>query len=267
MKKQKRPEIVLPALRPNLGIEAAYRKLLQELVRDMACSMIVHIRAAYGDTDVGFAMDADPIIRLRRAMTKWGRRWTEKLEDASTDIAELFAKRVRADTQRRMMNHLKRAGFTVDFKPSAAMTQAYRLTVAQNVNLIKSIPAQFLKDVQSNVWESVMKGHDMGALREKIQKSYGIGYRRAALIARDQNNKARAVMEEARRSELGITQAIWVHSGGGKHPRPEHVKWGAQGKRYHIKHGMWSTVDSEYVWPGTAINCRCISRSVIPAMQ
>ena len=88
--------------------------------------------------------------------------------------------------------------------------------------------------------------------------------RRASLIARDQTHKAHAIMEEARRAEVGITEAIWVHSHAGEVPRPEHLAWGREKKRYDIKKGMWSEVDQEWVWPGTAINCRCSSMAIIP---
>jgi putative phage head protein len=41
-----------------------------------------------------------------------------------------------------------------------------------------------------------------------LRKDYGISERRAAFIARDQTNKAKAAIEKARRQELGITEAI-----------------------------------------------------------
>ena len=59
----------------------------------------------------------------------------------------------------------------------------------------------------------------------------------AVIIARDQNNKATASMTRARQNELGITEAIWVHSGAGKHPRPTHVAM--NGAKYDVKKGMW----------------------------
>jgi uncharacterized protein with gpF-like domain len=63
-----------------------------------------------------------------------------------------------------------------------------------------------------------------------------------------------------RQKELGITKAIWVHSGGGKHPRPEHVAF--SGKEYDVEKGAY--LEGKWTWPGFEINCRCTSRSVIP---
>ena len=84
--------------------------------------------------------------------------------------------------------------------------------------------------------------------------------RRAELIARDQSNKANAVVNRARQMELGITEAIWMHSHAGKTPRPDHFK--ANGTVYKIAEGC--KISGEYIQPGEEINCRCTSRPVLP---
>ena len=87
------------------------------------------------------------------------------------------------------------------------------------------------------------------------------------VFARDQNGKATAYFEKVRQKELGITEAVWMHSHGGKHPRSEHQKWGAEKKVYKIAEGMWSEVAGKFVWPGTEISCRCVCKAVIPALK
>ncbi len=261
-------DIVLRPVHASAGIEAWYRRKLEDLVHEMARSMLLHMRAAWreADPDIGFGADEAPTETLRKALAKWGERAIKKFEDAADDIARMFAGKTMRDFDARFRRILRDAGITVKFAPTEAMTEAYRATIAQQVGLIRSIPQKFLTDVQSSVWASVMKGSDMAGLEREIKKNYGVTWRRAGLIARDQTHKARAMFEEARRAEVGITEAEWVHTGAGREPRPEHVKWGRQRKRYRIKEGMWSSVDQERVWPGTAINCRCVSRSVFPGI-
>ncbi len=251
------PETILKAVRPSAAIEAWYRARLQAMVHEMARSMLLHMRAAWkkAEPDIGFAADEAPTVTLRKALEKWGSAALVKFEKAAEEIGKSFAGRSMRDFDSRFRKILREAGITVKFAPTKAMTEAYRSVIAQQVGLIKSIPQKFLTDVQTSVWQSVMKGSDMSGLEKAIKNNYGVTWRRAGLIARDQTHKARAFFEEARRSELGITEAIWVHSGGGHEPRPEHVKWGREKKRYDIKKGMWSDVDQQQVWPGTAINC------------
>ncbi len=259
-------EIELRAIRANAGLKQWYQSQLQCLIESMARSMLLHIQAVYPEVhDIGFGVDADPIVALRRAMTKWGKRWTRNLNNASDRIAAMFAGRAQKNLDTAFMQALRDAGFVVKFKPTAAITQAYRAVIAENVNLIRSIPQKFLTDVQSSVWESVMKGGKLKELTRGLKKTYGVTWRRAELIARDQNNKAKAIMEEARRNELGIDQATWQHSHAGKIARPTHVAM--HGKRYDIAKGMYDPAVKKFVWPGSEINCRCSSRSLIPGIE
>lgn len=260
--------LTLKPVRPSAALQAWYRRRLQDLVHDMSRSMLLHIRTAWGTAppDIGFAADASPTDTLERAMAKWGKRAIKRFDAASDEIARLFATRARRDFDLRFRRILREAGVTVQFKPTAQMTEAYRTVIAQQVALIRSIPQKFLTDVQTSVWQAVMKGSDMAGLEREIRRNYGMSWRRAAMIATDQTHKARAVFEETRRAEIGIEEAEWVHTGAAHEPRPEHVRWGRQRKRYKIKQGMWSDVDNAWVWPGTAIRCHCVSRSIFPGV-
>ena len=254
--------VVLREIRPNAGIEAAYRKRLQELLERMTADLLRKLKTTYHPVAEQIGMDDDPVVTLRRGMRLWRHLWVKRFDRMSEDIAQMFATRNQQNLDVAFRKRLKEAGFTVAFRPTERMTSAYRAVVAEQVNLIKSIPQQFLKDVESSVWANVMKGSDLHALSTDIRAKYGVSARRAAFIASDQNAKARAVFEEARRSELGIEEADWRHSGAGKHPRPTHVAM--NGKRYKIKEGMWDPAVQKYIWPGTEPHCRCISRSVLP---
>lgn len=250
------------AIQANRGVECWYRGKLLCVVKAMANSMQIHVRAVYRhDSSMGHAQDApDRSVLLRRALSKWGKLWTRKLDKLSLDLSLAFSDRSFKATQSAMRASFKEAGLTVKFKPTRASREAYRAVAAEQVNLIRSIPQKFLSDVQSSVWSSVMKGADQSALYRDIRTKYGIAARRAKLIARDQNHKATAVLENVRRMELGITEAVWRHSGAGKEPRPEHVA--ASGKRYKLKEGMF--LEGKWTYPGMEINCRCTSNAVIP---
>ena len=253
------------AIHANKGVESWYKAQLQKLLTAMNDSMLVHVEAAWktAPPSIGFGQDASSTTILRKALTKWGDRWVAKYNKAATDLARKFASRSFNTTDVAMKKALADAGFTVPFKPTAASVEAYRAVIAENVGLIKSIPQQYLKDVQTGVWQSAMRGGDLKTLTDEIKSKYGIAHRRAAFIARDQGNKAKAILENVRRQELGITEAIWQHSGGGKVPRPEHVAF--SGKKYTLSKG--AHLEGKWVWPGTEPNCRCTSRAIIPGFE
>lgn len=213
------------------------------------------------------AVDADPMNakRLQRALDKWGNQWIERFDLMATSLSLDFAQRNKNATEVAMSSAFNKAGFTVAFKPTKSITAAYKAVAAEQVGLIKSIAQKFHTDIQTQVWESVKRGGDLKTLSKNIEKTYGVTRRRAALIARDQNVKAKATMEAVRHQELGIKQGIWLHSHGGKVPRPAHVKM--NNKLYDLSKGMWDEDEQKWVQPGELINCGCTMRPYIPGFE
>lgn len=256
----KRKPILLPDFRPNAGIQAAYRAELNRLLRSVRNDVLELVRNHWETPErvepTRIAMDSDLLARLiDQLLAKWATRLTELPKKIAT---EFVGKTVFA-YDRRMQAALRKAGFTVNLQLTDYTRQAMRGAVGMNVGLIKSIPNQYLSDVQKYVWEAVEGGFDLATLTDNLQHAYHIGRNRAKLIARDQSNKVHAVMEQARRIELGITRAVWMHSAAAKEPRQSHVK--ANGKEFEIDKGMY--LDGEWVLPGQAINCGCTSRAII----
>jgi hypothetical protein len=206
-------------------------------------------------------------VKLHKALKKWGDKWRGKFDKLSDVIAKKFASRSFVSTEIALKAALRDAGFTVSFKVTPKVLESYKLVVAENVGLIRNLQASYYNKIQQDVWASVRAGADMHTLSRKLQDSYGIEEKRAALISRDQNAKAKAVLETTRRQELGISQAIWQHSAGGKEPRPVHVAWGREGKVFDLNKGLFDPDEGEWIFPGQLINCRCTSRAIIPGIN
>lgn len=269
------------AVHPNVGLRVWYTDKLQTIVRRMADDLDRTVVAAFTADDSGIAHDSpfvDKIFNdlpfyatdakkpsidlLRRALNKWGKLWTVRLETMSENLAADFANKSKNVTDAALANSFRKAGLTIRFRPTKGMINAQKAVIAENVHLIKSIPAEYLTKVQNDVWRTVSKtGGDLKTLTDKLRHTYDITHNRAALIANDQNNKAKAVYEAARRTELGITQAIWMHSQGGVEPRPSHVA--LNGKVFDVQKGAWDSQEGEWIQPGELINCRCVSRPVV----
>lgn len=203
-----------------------------------------------------------PADELQEVMADLSAEWTERFDAAAEDISKLFARGASKRAEAQMRSALRDAGFTVRMRPTPGQINALRASIHENVGLIKSIPQQYLKNVEGAVMRSVVKGRDLSGLTEYLVRQRGVTRRRAAFIARDQNNKATSDFVEQRRSDLGIEEAIWLHSHGGKKPRPTHVAM--DGKRYKIAEGMYDSAIGKNTWPGREPNCRCVSRAVIP---
>lgn len=234
------------------------------LIEEMNNSFVFWLRAEYRANPPRMAMDRTPAEELRAALKKLAARWQRNFDEAAPKLAEWFSQATRRRSDQALQNILRQGGFTVKFKLTAPMRDVLDATLAEQVSLIKSIPQHYLTQVEGMVMRSVQAGRDLGTLTKGLQEQFGVTKRRAAIIARDQNNKATASMTRVRQVQLGITEAIWVHSGGGKHPRPTHLKAGRDGQRYSTSEGWLDPAVGKRVFPGELINCRCVSKPVIP---
>lgn len=248
--------------RPNAGFEAKYRQKLDRLINEMTASTIYWVSAAYRSNEPEMAQDESPAKTLERMMKGLGRRWQKRFDEAAQGLAEWFSKGAMERTDAQLRSVLRDGGFSVKFTMTRTVNDVVQASIAENVQLIKSIPQQYLTSVQGSVMRSVQAGRDLATLTKELQGHDGVTRRRAEFIARDQSNKATAAVQDARRTELGITEADWLHSGGGKHPRKTHEAM--SGKRYNIREGMWDPAVKRYVKPGAEPGCRCVSKSVMP---
>jgi SPP1 gp7 family putative phage head morphogenesis protein len=256
-----RREIVLRPVRPNVGARAAYRRKLLALIDAMQASYERFLIAAYRNNEPEMAQDALPSTELKRALAKLTKRWNKQFDQAAEDLAAYFAKSAASRSDAQLKSILRKGGFSVKFKMTHAMRDVMNATIAENVSLIKSVPAEFQTQIEGLVMRGVTAGRDLQVISEGLQKQLGVAKRRAEFIARDQTNKMTASFTRVRQIELGITEAIWLHSHGGRTPRVSHVK--NSGHRYDVDKGWYDPTVKQYIWPGILPNCRCVSRPIV----
>jgi uncharacterized protein with gpF-like domain len=257
-------ETVLRPIHPNVGIEAAYRRKLQRLIEEMGRSVHRWVRAAYRADPPRMAQDAVPAAELNDVVSQMAKRWQKRFDEAAPELADWFARSNRKRSDAALKAILKKGGFTVEFKLTPTIRDVARASVEANVQLIRSIPEQYLGQVQGVVMRSVQTGRDLGQLTKDLQKQFGVTYKRAAFIALDQNAKATSAIQKARQLELDPDpQGVWLHSHGGREPRPTHLA--NHGKRFSIAKG-WHDPDPRVrrrIMPGELSRCRCVWRMVV----
>lgn len=259
---RRKNEKVLRPVHPNVGIEMEYRRRLRLAIEQMHTAVIGRVSAAYRLEPPAIAQD-DTIESFVHTLRQLFGRWMARFDAMAQELAAYFSQSVATRSDYVLRAVLRRGGIAIEWRPSPAQQEVLRAIAHENVALIRSIPANYLGQVEQAVMRSVQTGRDLKQLQEDIMKQFGVAKRRAALIARDQSNKATASLTRVRQIEVGVTEAVWMHSGGGKHPRPSHVKAGRDHVRYDVLKGWFDPHEREWVLPGQLINCRCVSRSVI----
>jgi len=241
----------------------AYRKAIKALIAKMTASVEWFITAAYRKNQPRvsrLASDSTPFQKTQSSMRDLQSRWYKVFKDEGAAIAKLYVTRLYKASNSAFRKALKDSGWSVDFQMTPAMNDAFQASLADNVGLIESIPEQYFGKVEGIVSRGYTAGRDLQAITSELKELHPVADRRAVLIARDQCNKANAVVQRTRQLELGIEEAIWMHSHGGKEPRPSHVA--ANGRKFKVDEGC--LIDGEYILPGQLINCRCTSRAVLP---
>jgi uncharacterized protein with gpF-like domain len=259
--------IRVAAVNPNEGVKADYRKRLLALIEAMHKDVMREVLRAYKATPPHalLAKDASPAVANRAVMKALSRKWGKTFADAAEKIAAHFADQVLKHNDFALKTTLRKAGFSVKFQMTRPANDAYRAVIGENVGLIKSIPSQHLADVEGMVMRSVQHGRALGDLSKDLQGRFGVTKRRAALIARDQNNKATAIMNKIRKLDLGIKKSRWIHTAASKHPRESHEDM--NGTLFDTAEGCFDKEYGDFVQPGELINCGCIAEGIIPGMD
>ena len=258
MKLRAQHRTIISAVRPNAGVAAAYRKALLQQIERIGADVEDVVVPIYKKK---LGLDAT----LRGALAGLRRRWLKNFDGIAPQIAESFAQNAMKHTDLAFNAALSKGGFTVPFRLTPKIQMELVKRTKTNVDLIKTIPEEFFRDVHKAVFDSVKAGRDLSALTEHLHHAYDVTRRRAAFIARDQNNKATASIHQLRQLELGITQGRWRHTAASVTPRPEHQDF--DGQEYDVATGHDFDDELGPVLPGEAYNCGCVGESIIPGFD
>jgi len=134
--------------------------------------------------------------------------------------------------------------------------------INQNVQAIKSIPAQHLDQVERIITEGFRGGRRAETLKKEIADRGGVTLRRANFIARDQISTLNSQLTQRRQRSLGIDQYIWRTS---LDERVRHTHAQLEGTTH-----SWDDppqVGARRVHPGEDYNCRCTPEPVIEGLE
>jgi SPP1 gp7 family putative phage head morphogenesis protein len=134
----------------------------------------------------------------------------------------------------------------------------------ENVALIKSIAMDLHAEVRALVRDAVRSGRRVESLAEEIEARYGVGARRARLIARDQTLKAHADLTRIRHRDAGIEAYVWSTSRD-ERVRPMHVA--LEGRQFLWAEPPVTNPRGDRNHPGRDYQCRCVAIPVIPVPQ
>jgi SPP1 gp7 family putative phage head morphogenesis protein len=138
------------------------------------------------------------------------------------------------------------------------------LSVNKNASLIKSLPEEYLKQVETIVNNGVASGARYSTIQKEITAKTGANSKlvnRIKTIARNEVQTINSQITLRRSESLGIKKGIYRTSND-ERVRQCHKE--LDGVEYELKKGAWSKTCGKFIQPGiTDINCRCSYSPII----
>ena len=248
-------------LLPNAAVSSRYTERLSSLTAQMTAQVEREVRRLFATDAAGahFGQDASIGSQARILMSQLGARFNDLFASKAKPMAESMVNGADKASTTALHASLQKLSGGMSLKTSLVTGPLENITkaaVAENVSPIKSIASQYLQQVEGAVMRSITTGNGLQDLIPALEQYNGQTHRRAKNIALDQTRKAYNSINKGRMQGLGVKKFMWHHSGGGAHPRQNHVDM--DGEVYSFdKLPVIDARTGERGIPGQAPNCRC----------
>lgn len=245
----------------NASQGAKYVAALTGLVAKMMATTKREVLRLF-ETDAAaahFAMDATIASAARILTNELAARFNALFAERAKGLATTMVDGADRASKAALHSSLQKLSGGLSLKTSIrspALENIYKASVVENVGLIKSIAGEYQEKVQGAVMRSITTGNGLQDLVPALEQYEGQTNRRAKNIALDQTRKAYNSINKGRMQALGVDSFMWHHSGGGAHPREDHIAM--DGQVYQFDNlPVIDQKTGERGIPGQAINCRC----------
>ena len=280
-----------PARKPKdvkKDIERYYRAQLKSLVREInreieetVIPVVKQEKSAY-KTDAATVYTRDAWAdRIIEAIRRISRRFVGgELEEQYERLAQGVVSRAESATTEAFVKSVNQA-VGVNIRPmldKEDMVEYVQSASWHNAQLIKSVPEEYLKRVETAVVGGIRSGYAPAKIAQDIREATGVTQRRAELLARDQTAKLTSEITERRQRQAGIKyyQVITANDErvtgkpGGKYPNARISCWGIANQDIGYGKGVYRW-DQGASWGGEKglhpgrhhINCRCVAKPIM----
>ena len=260
----------------NVGIQREYEKELLKLVDDLTKAAYKEIKPLYKEykDQITFSQDASISSQVRMALNSLRKTFEKKFKEQGKKFAKKMVRKTNRYATKSFLQvmadlfnteKVKQAGGFVMSGSivSPEKEEVMKALVYENVSLIKSIEDRYFEQITGAVMRSIENGEGVTFIEEQLMKYKGMTKRRARNIALDQTRKAYNSINRRNMQETGVKKFEWLHSGGGKDPRPYHRDV-LNGNVYDVDTGAPNDAeDPAYIFPGQLPNCKCRMKPVI----
>lgn len=237
------------------GPEVKYRRWLQNLARKMKADVNDQILPLLKRLQPEYVNDSYAQT-LERAFENLRRNYIDIDRNAKI-VANSFTNDMNATNKQRFYKAMENA-VGVDLNSivqGEGLEDIMYATTRENVALIKTIPEEYFKKIETLVFNGTVQGRTAGSMIKHIQKVGKVTENRARVIARDQSSKLNSALNQQRSQNLGVEEYIW-RTAGDERVRDSHRS--KNGKVFR-----WDSPPPDTGHPGQDIQCRCVAQAII----
>lgn len=262
---KKQASKVTPDRKAAIVYNSELQKLSRAVKKDIDEIIIPLVRSLEFQYIGDSASSASWVDILTKAFRKLNERWGSlSFLGAAESISKKFINSLNGNNRRKYSRSVKVIGITgIDvFGDSTKLQDILSASIEENVQLIKTIPGQYLNQVQTAVMSNMRSGLRPSSIVKQLSEQYGITKKRATVIARDQTSKANGMLSKQRQQDTGFEYFKWVDSDDSR-VRTRHEKIAnadvGYGKGIYKWNNPPKNEKGQQIIPGSEINCRCVS--------
>ena len=254
----------LVELSKSSGID--YNAELQRIVRAVRKDVKNQVYPLVREAQPQYVTDAPWLDRITDALRRLKEKYSGELFlTLARRIADKFVTNTNRVNKERFQKATKQA-FGIDvFADNPKLQDYLEASVADNVQLITSIPEQYLGQVESIILTGIRSGARSSTMAKQLREQFGVSERRAKFIARDQTAKINGDLNAKRQTDLGFEYFQWVTSKD-QRVRDRHKeianKTTAYGKGIYRWDNPPLNDKKTPIIPGQDYGCRCVGRAI-----
>lgn len=235
--------------------EVRYRRRLDALTRKLRVDVNTYIIPLLRQLQPEYVNDAYAAT-LEQAFDNLRKAYVDINENAKI-VATDFADRTNNANKKRFYSAMESAvGVNLqNIVQNEGLDDILVATTRENVALIRSIPEEYFKKIETLVFTGTTQGNAAGSMIKQIQHIGKTTTGRAKLIARDQSSKLNSALSQQRQQNLGVEEYVWRTSGD-ERVRDDHRS--KNGKTFR-----WDDPPKDTGHPGQDIQCRCVAQPII----
>lgn len=249
----------------NVSVQSQYQNSIKFLFQELAQETLVLFKKNYSMDGKDLDMPSTTPAKIRKTINELLKKYKKLFDSRGTYYAKLMINKLLKLSEINLALEFRKVNPDLTLKTnyfSGELKEYTKAVIAENVNLIKSIPDEYLSKVEKIMYRAITNSDGATNVNKSIQKLTSISKRRIELMSLDQTRKIYSKVNAYRMQKLGVKKFEWIHSGGGRDPRPSHIAM--NGKIFSfdnlpiINKENLKYEPPERGLPGQTYNCGCV---------